>query len=82
MIAPSKHSINQSQDFGLKKLKDEWAQNIFGGIIWRDPSAHPDGGCLLATLVGLPREEYFETWYQWSSGDVPAVFRNGANKKT
>ena len=42
----------------LKKLEDVWAQNILGGI-FGDPSAHTVGGCVLATLVGLPREEYF-----------------------
>jgi hypothetical protein len=59
----------------LKKREDEWAQNILGGVF---------GGTRLHTLMVdacLPLwsvyngKSIFETWYHWSSGDVPAVFR-------
>ena len=59
----------------LKKLEDVWAQNILGGIF---------GGTRQHTLMVdacLPLwsvyhgKSIFETWYQWSSGDIPAVFR-------
>ena len=58
----------------LKKLEDEWAQNILGGVF---------GGTRLHTLMidaCLPLwsvyngKSIFETWYHWSYGDVPAVF--------
>ena len=59
----------------LKKLEDEWAQKLLGGIF---------GGTRQHTLMVdacLPLwsvyhgKSIFETWYQWSSGDIPAVFR-------
>ena len=59
----------------IKKIEDEWAQNILAGIF---------GGTRVHTLMidaCLPLwsvyrgENSFETWYHWSCGDMPAVFR-------
>jgi len=59
----------------LKKKEDEWAQNILVGVF---------GGTRLHTLMTdacLPLwsvyhdKNIFETWFYWSAGDMPAIFR-------
>ena len=59
----------------LKKLEEVWAQKLLGGIF---------GGTRQHTLMVdacLPLwsvyhgKSIFETWFYWSAGDIPAVFR-------
>ena len=66
---------NRRRFLQLKKYEDEWTQNILGGIF---------GGTRLHTVMidaCLPlwsvyhEKNIFETWFYWSPGDMPAVFR-------
>ena len=66
---------NNRRSLQLKKYEDEWTQNILGGVF---------GGTRLHTLMidaCLPlwsvyhEKNIFETWFYWTPGDLPAVFR-------
>ena len=66
---------NNRRSLQLKKYEDEWTQNILRGVFGGTRSHTLMIDACLPLWSVYHQKNIFETWFYWTPGDLPAVFR-------